>query len=359
VEHRDNGVGQFFLDYLRTGQRKPVGLVAAAGFDARSCVMTELLARASKDIDAIFIREERPAPDASLVERAHKNVATLQSALPRNQTISVEVFGEGSAVVGGRTVASKLRSLYEPLIKGWTDVFIDATAFSVGIGFPLIKFFLEQSARGTPRNVHVLIAADSATDDAVAPIASDSMTIVHGFGAGLSLYEAGQVAKLWLPQLAPKRAPMLDTIYRAINPDDVCPILPFPARRPRVSDELIRQYMTEFESTWEVDARDIVYSAENDPKDLYRTLVRMHKLWRSVFQDIGGSTLILSPLGSKAMALGALMAAYELNLAVTYVESEGFDSATVPSAPVDSLELIHLWLAGDVYPDEPPIARPA
>jgi hypothetical protein len=75
-----------------------------------------------------------------------------------------------------------------------------------------------------------------------------------------------------------------------------------------------------------------------------------------VFEDIGGSVMVLSPLGSKAMSLAALMAAYELELSVAYVESEGFDSATLPlDAPTP--ELIHLWLAGDVYPAEATPAR--
>jgi len=174
------------------------------------------------------------------------------------------------------------------------------------------------------------------------------MTPAHGFAGGLSLFEVNRAAKLWLPQLALDRSAMLATIYSTVNPDDVCPILPFPAQDPRTADRLIEHYLEQFESTWEVDARDIVYAAENDPKDLYRTLIRLHHLRTDVFKDVGGSVMVLSPLGSRAMALGSLMAAYELDLTVAYVESEGFDSATVPrSAPEP--ELVHLWLAGDVY----------
>ena len=32
--------------------------------------------------------------------------------------------------------------------------------------------------------------------------------------------------------------------------------------------------MTEFESTWSVDTRNIVYADEGDPLDLYRTIIR-------------------------------------------------------------------------------------
>ncbi len=346
VEHRDSGVKQFFRDYFGSSRGR-MGLIAAAGFDPRSCIVTELLASVTHNVDAIFIREERPAPDSSLVAMADQNLGRLQAACSNHQVIGVDIF-DGSAVVGGRVIATRLNERRASVIEGWTDVVIDASAFSVGISFPLIKFFLEQAARDTPRNVHVVIAASSVMDNSVVHIASDFMTPAHGFAGGLSLFEVNRAAKLWLPQLALDRSAMLATIYSTVNPDDVCPILPFPAQDPRTADRLIEHYLEQFESTWEVDARDIVYAAENDPKDLYRTLIRLHHLRTDVFKDVGGSVMVLSPLGSRAMALGSLMAAYELDLTVAYVESEGFDSATVPrSAPEP--ELVHLWLAGDVY----------
>ena len=59
--------------------------------------------------------------------------------------------------------------------------------------------------------------------------------------------------------------------------------------------------------------------------------------------------LVLSPLGSKVTALGALMAALERDLPVAYLESIGYGfGATVP-VNVEQLNIRHLWLEGDVY----------
>ena len=64
--------------------------------------------------------------------------------------------------------------------------------------------------------------------------------------------------------------------------------------------------------------------------------------------------LILSPLGSKVMALGALMAALERDLPVARVESLGYDlEASVPER-IDQPHLIHVWLEGEVYPQSRP-----
>ena len=112
--------------------------------------------------------------------------------------------------------------------------------------------------------------------------------------------------------------------------------------------------MTELEDTWTVDTRNIVYADEGDPLDLYRTILRLDDLRQRVFAETGGSMLILSPLGSKVMALGALMAALERDLPVAHVESLGYDlEASVPEQ-IDQPGLIHVWLEGEVYPQPRP-----
>ena len=58
---------------------------------------------------------------------------------------------------------------------------------------------------------------------------------------------------------------MLDRIYQFVNPDDVCPILPFPAADPRRPDRLIEEYAAEMQSVWEVEPRDVVYADEKNP----------------------------------------------------------------------------------------------
>ena len=88
--------------------------------------------------------------------------------------------------------------------------------------------------------------------------------------------------------------------------------------------------------------------------DLYRTILRLDDLRQNVFRATGGSMLILSPLGSKVMALGALLAALERDLPVAHLESIGYElEASVPET-MDPPSLIHVWLEGEVYPQPRP-----
>ena len=298
----------------------------------------------------MLIREERPSSEPDLLQRAEANVDDLTRLFTAHQVVRVNVLDENNAVVGGRNIVGELERIANRF--EWSDVIIDASALSVGISFPLIRYFLARADAGqAPRNVHVMIAANAMLDEAIEPIASDSMAYVHAFRGPLTLHSSNRVAKLWLPQLARGRGQILERIFRTLAPHDTLPILPFPSANPRYADELMAEYVEEFDSEWEVSAGDLVYADEFDPLDLYRSVLHIHDASVEVFNETGGAAIVISPIGSKASALGALMAACERDMAIAYVEAVGFSVKSLPPAgqPCVPCEWVHVWLAGDVY----------
>ena len=74
----------------------------------------------------------------------------------------------------------------------------------------------------------------------------------------------------------------------------------------------------------------------------------------SVVAETGGSTLIISPLGSKVMAPAALLAALEHDLPVTYVGSIRNELEESASETIDRQNLKHVWSEGKIYPKPQP-----
>jgi len=157
-----------------------------------------------------------------------------------------------------------------------------------------------------------------------------------------------------LPQLAAGRRGALGRLHDFVAPHDTCPIRPFPASNPRLGDALAEEYLTELESSWSVDTRNVVYADEADPLDLYRTILRLDDLRKRVFAETGGSLLVLSPLGSKIMALGSLLGALERDLPVAHLEPIGYELGSSVPTEIASPNLVHIWLEGDVYPQPRP-----
>lgn len=341
----------FLADYFAQEDRR-ILLVAGAGFDPRSRAVASRLSAVCASVRALFVQENRPNPPQGQVDKAGANTTALLAAVPEREIVPVDIFGPDGAVIGGRNIIAILnRQSFE----GLTDIVVDVSALSVGTSFPIIRYFAERIGRGRgPANLHVFVAHDPRLDANIRAVPSDAPGYVHGFKGGSTLFAAAGAARLWLPQLASGRQGALGRLYDFVEPHDTCPILPFPAIAPRLGDTLAAEYMIELESTWSVDTRNIVYADESDPVDLYRTILRLDDLRRPVFTETGGSMLILSPLGSKVMALGALMAALERDLPVAHLEPIGYEmEATVP-VQIAEPNLIHVWLEGDVYPQPRP-----
>lgn len=347
IAHRGGDVTKFVDAYFKDESRQ-VLFIAGAGFDPRSAVVARVLAGTCKHVRAFLIRENRPNPPQALLDQAEVNGNALVAIFIEHEVVSIEIFGLDGAVIGGRSVVAALSR--QDLINV-TDVVVDISALSVGTSFPLIKYLVERiDDHKGPANLHVFVAHDAALDNAIVPVAGDSPGYVHGFRGAATLERTAASAKLWLPQLARERHSSLLRLHNFVDPQDTCPILPFPASNPRLGDELASDFLAEFENAWSVDTRNIVYAAEDDPLDLYRTILRLDDLRRPVFNEFGGSLLVLSPMGSKIMALGALLAALERDLSVAHLEAIGYNFATSESTKRPDPFLVHVWLEGEAYP---------
>ncbi len=286
-----------------------------------------------------------------LLTRAEANQEHLLSQLPGSAVEHIPIFATDGAVIGGRAAVT---SVDRVILDGITDVFVDFSAsFDRGRVSHRSAFIRGVELMGkTAPNLHLVVTDEPATDSQIASTACDFASTVHGFKGGWGLDFNSQAAKLWIPQLSVGKKAVLERIHLAVQPDAVCPILPFPASNPRLPDELIEHYAEEFQNPWEVDARDIVFADERSPIDLYRSVLKIGDARRRVFADVGGSLIILSPVGSKALAIGGVMAAIERDFTVMYVESIDYAvnfakiEHTREHAPSD---IVHVWLSGEAY----------
>lgn len=349
ISYRSGDAEQFARDYFAKGDRQ-VGLIAGAGFDPRSARMAELLSLiADKRVRALFLREERPIPDSNLVSSAEDNVKRLTKYIPESVVESFDVFDKTDAApVGGRRVINVLGKKLNT--QGLTDLVIDCSALSVGVCFSITKYCLQIAERDN-LNLHLTVIDHPDTDSAIEATHCGRPSSPHGFHGEWQLAKCAKSARLWLPQLGHGKRAVLEEVHKFVNPHEVCPILPFPATRPRASDTLIEGYGDLFEGLWKVDARDLIFAHEKSPLDLYRAILTIDNARQRVFRETGGSQVILSPAGSKAAALGMLMAALERNFAVVLVESLAYKatSAVLDLEPASAGELVHIWLHGEAY----------
>lgn len=346
VFHADDEALDFLATYFG---RKSVLLIGGAGFDPRAKVVAATLTEAGASLSAVLFREVRPRDGAKLKSIAEENLAEIARLIPDLNVLEIQIFETDGAVVGGRRAVRALSSVN---MDGFTDIVVDLSALSIGTSFPLVRWLVERSVAGSTANLHVTVAHSPAIDSSIRPTAGDRAGWIHGFSGRLGVDRDQPAARLWMPQLASESQQELSRIFEFVQPDDTCPILPFPSRDPRLADRLAVAFQQELLGSWDVDVRNIVYADEGDPLDVYRTILRIEDLRRPVFEGSGGSEVIVSPTGSKVTALGALMACLERDLPAAYLEAESYEMTGLPDKLQVEPSLVHVWLEGEVYPQE-------
>ena len=344
----------FVHDYFSRTDSK-VLIIGGAGFDPRSAAVSTSIAHATPDavsnLCGIFIREERANPASNLMQLADQNIAHLRTAIPNCHFESIEIFDKvDNAVVGAKRLISWIAPRMVN-IGSVTDIVLDLSALSIGVSFPLVRYVYETFGRqANGPNVHLFVAEDPNLDSGIIPEHTDQPMYVPGFQGDAGLDQQSGATRLWIPQLVRNRREALRRIHDFVRAEETCPILPFPARNLRSGDELLEHFIKEIVDVWEVDPRNYIYAAEREPLDLYRTLLRLDDARRRVYQAHGGSLLVLSPIGSRALAMGALLAALERNFPIAYLESIGYALPDSPGpADLRSWPIVHIWLTGDAY----------
>jgi hypothetical protein len=344
--------------------------VLGRGFDPRMCVglRSILAASTSARCDVVLLNFEEGAdsPSTQYGNLVSRNVAELKSLVGDSQ-ISTRHFqmwsgsGPGRHRIGPRNAAHVFNSFDE--VEPYTHIVVDISALPRGIYFPLIGkllYLLDHSRKSIPRehvaNFHIVATEDAQLDSCIQDKGIDETAIyVHGFGADFEMEATADIPRLWMPILGEGQSTQLERIYTLVNPEEICPVLPFPSANPRRVDNLIVEYR-ELLERWHIEPTDIVYASEQNPFEAYRQICRTVLHYHQALAPLGGCKAVVSALSSKLLSIGALLAVYELkdkgwSVGLASVEAQGYEISL--KSELESItshgELFSLWLVGDCY----------
>jgi len=341
-----------FIDSLLAQPHRSVLYVAGAGFDPRASHLALCVAEKGKNRRAILIRENRPDPAQTLLDRAETNEKRLCEAFPEHEVVHIDVFDEDHAVVGGQKAVAEIRRRIQEnnYLDQVTDVIVDMSAMSIGISFPIVGLLYHLLDKPGSPNLHV-VAATGGPEVETAIVAEYAENYQNPWGFKGERSAGDSPVRLWIPQLANPKRKAFAILFEELSPTETCPVFPFPACDPRGVENLLDQFREELSDAWRVDPRQMLYAAQDDPMDLYRTLSRIHCSRAEVYDLAKQSAeTVLSPIGSKALAIGALLAALEHQLPVAYVEARRFEAPqTGFTETVDGGRFVHVWVLGEVY----------
>jgi hypothetical protein len=204
-----------------------------------------------------------------------------------------------------------------------TDVILDASslprivylALTTGLLSKLVPDKQSPSALlANGVNLQVLVAEDAILDAKIqAEDPGNDLILIPGFSSPLHAESVQEWPLVWFPILGENRVSQLQKIMPSI-PDnaEICPVLPHPSRNPRRADRLLVEYKGPLFDSRETPTANILYTHEANPFETYRQILGAMERYRKSMAIVGGCRLVVTPLGSKLLTLGAGLACFEL-----------------------------------------------
>jgi hypothetical protein len=333
---------------------RPATFVLGAGFDPRALVgLASFLNLPEPDRLTIVVLELPEGPHRG---EAHELAKINREALESLKGGSTATFRHvafpdvADRLHAGLAVSRQLHK--DGLISNDGLVVIDISALPSSLFFPIIGSVLAQ-ADGGPfiGDLQVLVCENPEIDRLILDEGSADPGPIAGFNKGLT-QEAGSAAiKVWVPILGEGQGPALDALFGYLTPDEICPVLPFPARNPRRADDLVMEHRDLLLGRMEVEPGNFIYAHETNPFDVYRRLADLSDRYRKALAPIGEAMVVVSVHASKMLSIGVLLAAWECNLPVVSVSPSGYviESASALLAKSELNRLASAWLLGEPY----------
>lgn len=335
------------------GDGSPTLYIVGEGFDPRMMVGPTVAAEsgAISTMTIVSMALSSPGGDSPRARRAQKNLDDLKAL--------VAAQGWGHEMLPCPSVNER-KFLGRELLAALLDcgsfhpdshVVVDISALPTSVYFALVGGLLRLREEGgfsgefqvvVTENVEI----DSLIDGEGAP--EDPGPIV-GYGFGIDLDPSpDRPLIVWAPVLGAGADAQLEALADRLEPDEICPVLPFPARNPRRADELMLGLREQLVDALEVEPSNYIYAHEANPFDLYRALGRLNQRYREAVEGFRDARVVVSIHSSKTLSLGGLLAGYEHELPVINADPEHyeFDDEGAQEAVLAGSELACLWLEG-------------
>lgn len=333
----------------------PTLYILGEGFDPRALLGLERLL-GTPTAETLGVLSLSLAPEQSESERGRRAAENVERIERLSSERGFGYYRLPYPVVHESRSAGRLifqSVLDHEAVRAAGHVIVDVSALPTGVFFPLIAGLVAASEqRVLDIELQIVVAENVKIDGMIEGEGADAPTTVAGFKFDLELDPGPQRAPvIWAPVLGRGALVQLEAIRQTLEPDEVCPVLPFPSGNPRRADDLLLEVRPLVVDQLHVELANFIYADERNPFDLYRALTTLDKRYGEALEPLGGATLVVSIHSSKSLSLGALLAAHERRLPVMNAEPDHyrFELGTVTPELVAESELTLLWIAGTPF----------
>jgi hypothetical protein len=357
----------FWRKHLETEGRRLLFIVGA-GFDPRVIGPAKEIIACAPEVARRCLAidmSEGYSTDTAASNLGAQNLTGLQALFP-GEALEIRplITTDADSIRDVSRSAAVLFADFETWIGDYTDIVVDISALPRLVYLTVINTLLTYLVRpdaeaplGSPINLHIVYAESALIDSAITKFEIETdLAPIHSLAIRLDEEASLNWPIVWFPVLAEDVLEQLTRIGERTNPDEICPVLPVQSTDARRGDNIINALGEFLFDRYDVDTRDILRATEWNPFQLYRSLMQTMARYEESLKLFGGARFVLSPLSSKGLSIGCLLAAFEkratgnrsaVRVGMAHVESRRYEAAQLPTDT--KYQLISAWIAGECY----------
>ena len=304
--------------------------------------------------------------DNGLEDSKYRQQLTTTNKEGLEKLVEATVIGEIAVDIGGAsssdaTSRNTQRAISRAgILTPYDDVIVDISAMPRMVALAAVAKLIYaldlQAGNGDKNtNLHVVTAESVTTDLRTLGSLKDEMTNVVGFSGHLNAQTSEHVPRVWFPILGERQNDRLQLIQSRLDPDEICPVIPFPSREPRRGDAIISEHRITLFEDFQVEPSNILRAPEFNPFEAYKQLFGAMDRYRLALDELGGCKAFVSPLSSKLLSIGALLACYDhlfgaikgerLKVGIPHVETAVYGDPETTDG--NEYELYSMWIRGE------------
>ena len=358
-----NEFDMFWKDHLGQRQRN-VLMIVGRGFDVRACDAAQRVVAAggAGARHAWLLCFDNGLQDSPQRTRMTAANETGYRRLFEDRYVSERNIALGDASRPTATSRNTIRAISDKIaLQDYDDVILDFSATPRMVGLSALAkliALLDDIAEATGKQVNLHVTtAESVTSDrqAASGSLSDVVTMVVGFSGGKNAESDDFMPRVWFPVLGEDQEARLTRIREDLMPNEICPVIPFPSLDPRRGDQIIASYRQTLFDDFQIEPNNILHACEFNPFEAYKQIFGAIYRYRDAMTELGGCKAFVSPLSSKLLSVGALLACYDhrarngsdpkLQIGMPYVESVSYGD--IEQTNDDPRELYSMWIRGE------------
>jgi hypothetical protein len=348
---------RFWLKRLEP--RRDVLVICGLGWDPRMTTLLSTLKNSGGEgLRQLHLINYRPSPTFKsqyqrFIDKNEEQLVKLVDGWMTKNEIPIKTRIEDNNRYAGDDEIAKFYKNFD--ISHYTEILVDISALTKSLYFTLLLILVKKCEKISKAiNLHVIACQDVELDDRIIE-SIDDPRFLKGFDGGVRKTARKNFPKIWAPILTGNCTASIRKLHEYLRPKDIYPVLPFPSRNIRTDDNLLMEYHEIFVDEWVLNPLNIIYAAEDDPLDIYRSLLNLYDQQTETLEPLGGISMVFSCLSSKISSIGAFMAAFEKKIAVFHAigrhELKGINdhywSEEYKSRFKKNLHSI--WLTGEPY----------